>query len=81
VGTQLLYFLIVNTAKVPTYAWLGTINGATLRDSIWFLPLLPLGTLSGAWLGRRIPDRPFVITLYVVAVVTAGHMLWQAVRG
>src|SRR6185295_3390573 len=42
VGTQVFYFLLVNSAKVPTYVALGYINGRTLRDSIWFIPLIPL---------------------------------------
>ena len=80
VGTQVFYFLLVNSAKVPTYVAFGYINGATLRDSIWFIPLIPLGTLIGAWMNKRIPEKPFAAILYVAAAVTAGHMIWSALR-
>ena len=80
VGTQVFYFLLVNSAKVPTYVALGYINGRTLRDSIWFLPLIPLGTLIGAWMNKRVPEKPFAAILYVAAAVTAGHMIWSALR-
>ncbi|HVE42922.1 MAG TPA: sulfite exporter TauE/SafE family protein [Planctomycetota bacterium] len=80
VGTQVFYFLLVNTAKVPTYVALHYINRDTLRDSIWFIPLIPLGTLAGAWMNKRIPEKPFAAILYVAAAVTAGHMIWKSLR-
>lgn len=80
VGTQVFYFLLVNSAKVPTYVALGYINASTLRDSIWFVPLIPLGTVAGAWMNKRVPEKPFAAILYVAAAVTAGHMIWSALR-
>ena len=80
VGTQVFYFLLVNSAKVPAYAALGIINRSTLLDSIWFLPLIPLGTLAGAWMNKRVPEKPFAAILYVAAVVTAGNMIWSALK-
>ena len=79
VGTLLLFFLIVNVSKVPTYAWLGTINLSTLRDSIWFIPLIPLGTFAGAWMNKRVPEKPFAAILYAAAAVTAGTMIYKSV--
>ena len=80
VGTQVFYFLLVNSAKVPTFVYFGYINRQTLHDSIWFIPLIPIGTLAGAWMNKRIPEKPFAAILYVAAAVTAGHMIWSACR-
>ncbi len=80
VASLVFYFLIVNSAKVPTYVALKVINARTLHDSIWFIPLIPLGTLAGAWMHKRVPEKPFAAILYVAAVVTAGHMIWAALR-
>jgi hypothetical protein len=80
VGTQVFYFLLVNSAKVPTYVGLHYINRPTLLDSIWFIPLIPLGTLAGAWMNKRVPEKPFAAILYIAAAVTAGHMIWAALR-
>jgi uncharacterized membrane protein YfcA len=80
VGTQVFYFLLVNSAKVPTYVHFKVINRSTLLDSIWFIPLIPLGTLAGAWMIKRVPEKPFAIILYVAAAVTAGHMIWASTR-
>lgn len=84
VATMLMYFLIGNTMKLPTYLLLAMpdgrslINAQTLRDSIWFIPLIPVGTLLGAWLNRRISERPFEVIMYVFAAVSAGYMVVKA---
>lgn len=80
VGTQVFYFLLVNSAKVPTYVALDLINASTLRDSVWFIPLIPVGTLAGAWMNKRVPEKPFAAILYVAAAVTAAHMIWNGLR-
>ena len=78
VGTLLLMFLLVNVSKIPTFVALGTINGQTLWDSLWFIPLIPVGTLLGAWLHKRVPEKPFVAIMYVTAAVTAAYMIWKS---
>jgi uncharacterized protein len=78
VGTLLLYFLLINTVKVPTYVHLEIINRQTLMDSIWFIPLLPLGTLAGAWMNNRVPEKPFAAIMYTAAAVTAAHLVYRA---
>ncbi|MBI1336760.1 MAG: TSUP family transporter [Phycisphaera sp.] len=88
VSTQLFYFLLINTAKLPTFLLLPMtddgrplINAQTLHDSIWFIPLIPVGTLMGIWLHKRVPEKPFAATLYVVAGLAAGDMLLKAFTG
>jgi len=79
VGTLLLYFLIGNTAKLPTYIAMGLINQQTLMDSIWFIPLIPMGTLAGAWMNHRVPEKPFAAIMYIGAALAAGWMVYKAV--
>lgn len=81
VGTTLLYTLIINCAKVPTYTAMGFINLHTLRDSIWFIPLIPMGTLMGAWLNKRVSEKPFAAILYLAAAAAAGAMIYKAALG
>ncbi len=84
VGTMLMYFLIGNTLKLPTYLLLPMpggqplINLNTLRDSIWFLPLIPVGTLLGAWMNKRISEKPFAVIMYTFAALSAVHMIYKA---
>jgi uncharacterized membrane protein YfcA len=87
VGTLLLYFLIGNTLKLPTYCLLpvfpdgrALINAQTLHDSIWFIPLIPIGTLTGAWMHHRVPERPFAAVMYIFAALTAGQMIYKVIQ-
>lgn len=85
VGTLLLYFLIGNTLKLPTYCLLPMADGrplinlSTLRDSIWFIPLIPVGTMLGAWMHHRVPEKPFAAIMYTAAGISATHMIWKAI--
>ena len=78
VATALLYMLIANPLKVPGYIALGIINADTFRDCIWFIPLLPAGTMLGVWMNGKIPEKPFVIIMYAMAAVTALAMVAKA---
>jgi uncharacterized membrane protein YfcA len=80
VGTLVFFFLLVNVAKVPTFVAMGWISAGTLRDGLWTLPLLPLGTLAGAWLMKRVPEKPFIGILYAATTATAAHMIYSACR-
>ena len=80
VGSMLLYFLLINTAKVPTFVALGYINGQSLRDSIWFIPLIPVGTLLGAWMNKHVAERPFAAIMYIGAAGAAGHLIFKGLQ-
>lgn len=79
VGTSVLFFLIVNLAKVPSYVGLGYITGRTLLVSLMFLPLIPVGTMLGYWMHTRVSERWFTAIMYAGAAAAAGHMIWKAV--
>ena len=81
----LVYFLIGNTLKLPTYCLLPMksgrplVNADTLHDSLWFIPLIPLGTMLGAWMHHRVPEKPFAAIMYTAAGATAAMMIYKAV--
>ncbi len=79
VGTAALFFFVNNLAKVPTYVSLGLINQATLVDAMWTIPLIPVGSLLGYWLHRRIPEKPFVVVMYSGAALAAVYAIYQGV--
>jgi uncharacterized membrane protein YfcA len=80
VGTMLLYTLVINCVKLPAYIALGVVSWTTLTQTLWMIPLLPIGTIIGAWMNKRIPEKPFVILTYLAAAVAAGQMVWKALR-
>jgi uncharacterized membrane protein YfcA len=80
VGTMLLYTLLINSVKLILFvALLRTVDGGTFRATAWMIPLLPVGTITGVWMNKRIPERPFVIIMYVAAAVTAAQMIWKGI--
>jgi uncharacterized membrane protein YfcA len=79
VGTLCLFFMIMNLCKLPTFFYMGFINTHTLKNSIWFLPLLPIGTLAGAWMNKRVPEKPFAMIIYITAGIAAAFMIYKVV--
>lgn len=86
VGTILVYFVIINSVKVIPYLLLRNshdlpfINRHTLGDSIWFIPLIPMGTLLGAWMHKYVAERPFAVIMYVFTAIAAVVMLAKALQ-
>ena len=78
VGTAVAFTFAGNLLKLPTYFGLQLINPTTLVQSLWCLPLVPLGTVAGYWMHKRINERVFTIVMYVGAAAAAGHMLYKA---
>ncbi len=78
-GTILMFYLLGNLAKMPTYLALGLIDWGTMLESAWFLPLVPVGTLLGFWMHHRVPEKPFTAIIYIGTAAAAGRMLYMAV--
>ena len=78
VSTLVLFFGIVNVCKLPVYCYLGLINQHTLIISAWFAPLIPLGIALGLYLHKRIPEKLFMLIIYLGAAAGAITMLTRA---
>ena len=76
VATAAWFFLLLNVAKVPTYAGLGLINPGTLKQSLWMASAVPLGAWLGIVLHKRIPEKPFQFIIYVAAAAASARMLY-----
>lgn len=77
VGTSALFFLLTNLAKIPTFVGMGFITSQTLLQSLWVLPVIPLGTLLGFWMHRHVAERPFTVIMYLGAAAAAGNMIYK----
>lgn len=78
VGTAVIWAFVGNLLKLPTYFGLQLISPSTLLESLWALPLVPVGTFLGYWMYRRINERAFIIVMYLGAAAAAAYMLHQA---
>ena len=81
VGTMVVFFTLMNLSKLPFFIGLELINKETLLHNLWLVPLVPLGTVLGFWIHRHVPERPFLIVMYVGTAAGAANMLYKGLAG
>ena len=75
VGTLVVYFMIGNLIKVPSYVMLDILNRPILLRALWFAPLIPVGVLAGVWMNRRLPEELFRWIVYVILFLTGIQLV------
>ncbi len=81
VGTNTIYFMIVNIIKVWPWLWVGQPTRA-----MWLLVAIctPIA-MFGVWLGwtlhKRLDQRRMYQGCYALLVVASAKLLWDGVRG
>ncbi|MBL8019575.1 MAG: sulfite exporter TauE/SafE family protein [Leptospirales bacterium] len=68
-------WLILNGILAARFAWMGTIDAAMLKDIGLLLPVLMLGMITGQMLHHRIPERGFLLLVYIVLFVSGITLL------
>ena len=76
-GTAVMFFFIVNMAKVIPYAMLGQFDTQNLTTSFILIPLAPIGVLFGVWLIKRIDQDVFYKILYGLIFMVGLKLLWD----
>jgi uncharacterized membrane protein YfcA len=79
-GTAVVYFLLVNCIKVPFLILLAYITWRTFTDALVFMPIIPVGTVMGYWMHKRVPERPFAVIMYVGAAAGAAWMIYKGLQ-
>ncbi len=72
IGTEVLYFTVVNALKIPFFLSTGALQPELFIRVAWAIPLVPLGVVAGKFLVRRIDMRMFewvILTLLTIAAV------------
>jgi uncharacterized membrane protein YfcA len=80
VGTCAIFFFLLNTSKLPAYAWSGQFAGNQPLFSLRFLPLVFAGAVAGMWLNRKLSDKLFIRSVYVVTFVLGFYILFDGGR-
>ncbi len=70
------FFLFINLFKVPFSADLGIINSRSLATNLALLPFVIAGILLGWQILKRIPQKPFEWTLFILTFIAA---IWLVV--
>jgi 3-oxoacyl-[acyl-carrier protein] reductase len=75
VGTCALYFFLMNALKLPAYYQVGLFEKISPQLALMFVPLVITGALVGYLVNRRINDRIFTNTLYVITFALGWYIL------
>lgn len=80
-GTSVVFFAIVNFAKVVPYAALGLLDAATFWSALLMLPLAAGSVLLGAAVVRRMRMQVFYPFMYAMVAVVGGKLIWDGMIG
>jgi uncharacterized protein len=76
-GTTVVFFAVVNFAKLVPYAFLGQLNVSNLATAAVLMPLAPLGMWLGIRLHQSVSDKWFYRVVYVCVFLTGLKLLWD----
>jgi uncharacterized membrane protein YfcA len=76
IGTAAWFFLFVNLFKVPMHVFIWkTIDLKILFFDLSLFPLILVGALTGVWIVKKIPERPYK-TLVIASVILSTFNLF-----
>ncbi len=75
IGTMAWFFFVVNLSKVPVMSWLGMLTADTLGFGLIAACFVPIGSILGVWLLRKLPQRPFDILALTLAGLAALRLI------
>jgi uncharacterized membrane protein YfcA len=76
-GTGVLFFAIINLAKLPPYFALGQFPEANLKLSLLMVPPAISGVLLGVWAVRRVTEKFFYNFSYVAMIAIGAKLIWD----
>ncbi len=71
IATSALFFFILNWIKVPYYHYADLFDFGLLWQIAWILPLVPLGVVTGRWLGSRFDATTYENIIVVLLLINA----------
>jgi uncharacterized membrane protein YfcA len=77
VGTTVLVFTWINWIKMPFFICGSIINAATLKTSLAFFPLVPVGVWLGVCLNRKVSELWFSRLVYAFTFLTGLELIFQ----
>jgi nicotinate (nicotinamide) nucleotide adenylyltransferase len=77
VGTTVLVFTWINWIKMPFFIGGGIIRWETVRVSLVFLPLVPVGVWLGVWLNRKVSETLFLRLVYLFTFLTGVQLIFD----
>jgi len=79
VGTTIIFFTVINAAKIGPYFMLGLFDARNLGTAAVLLPVAAAGILLGIWVRKRLSTRWFYRVAYTLMFVTGAKLLYDGV--
>ena len=77
VGTNVIFFTVVNWLKVLPYAALGQLGFDNFATAAALAPLAPVSILTGAWLVTKLDLETFYKLAYIMIFVISLKLIWD----
>ncbi|MCH7487585.1 MAG: sulfite exporter TauE/SafE family protein, partial [Proteobacteria bacterium] len=77
VGTNVVFFFIVNQLKIWPYLWLGQFSPENLLTSLVLAPAVPVGVWIGWRINRILPMELFYKICYGLLFVVGVKLIWD----
>lgn len=81
VGTTVIYFSVVNFAKLVPYTALGLLDTSNLTTSLLLLPVAPVGYWIGLKALKGLPQAPFDLAIACAMLLTGLKLVADALLG
>lgn len=77
-GTTVYFFLILNSVKLIPFALLGRFDKQQLTGSLWFLPIIPVGVISGYMLVKLMKQKQYTHFIHITLAITSVILIIKA---
>tara|TARA_B110000438_G_scaffold25963_1_gene24573 strand:- start:605 stop:1294 length:690 start_codon:yes stop_codon:yes gene_type:complete len=75
IGTAAWFFLFVNLFKVPMHVFIWkTIDLNILFFDLSLFPLILVGALTGVWIVKKIPERPYKVLVIASVILSTFNL-------
>jgi len=73
-----VFFTLINAAKLIPYAWLGQLTNEHLLTSLVLLPLAPIGVRLGVYLHQRVTEDFFYWLSYSLLALVGIKLISES---
>lgn len=80
-GTGVVFFAIVNAAKVAPYLVLGQFSTENLAQSLVLVPVAVFGVLLGIWLVHKVSQIVFYRITYAAMIIVGAKLASDGIAG
>ncbi|QDU34070.1 Sulfite exporter TauE/SafE [Poriferisphaera corsica] len=78
-ATMVFTFAIINWLKVPGFLFLGILSPGAVLLALCFLPFIPVGSLLGIWMHKRVNETLFNAIIYAATALSSFSLVYKSI--